>query len=586
MADIRINSLPSTATSFNTDDYIAIDGASGGTRKMLAATLPLTDVTLGGSSGPSVKSSLSARAPRQGLVFDGSGTYATLTVPAFGTGDFTASAWVREDNSFAGTPVVMIGSGVGGFYMEFDANGFPYVALQGGAGVLRKATTACVVKKLSLITYVKTSGTGIWYVNGIAAGSDTDSNNYTGGIATLSSSAPYNLTGYVSPLIYNRALSASEVVSLYEAGAPVGADYGASGTPASNTSLITGADSTFSAGYTWNLTGSVSITGGEAVWTGGGAIYNPTGLTVTSGKKYRVTIDITQASTNGWNFAYGSGYIPSGISGTGVKSYEFTATATGGFGVQNGDGPDGKLTSITLLPIGLLLAPDAAQAGGGLTWYDTSGNAANITLPASGVSWNVPTSGKLAGNLTVNGGQIQMGGTNPYIQGTTGTGYIQFQNGGDVVVASNSGRLVLASNGVTNATLFTTGNFLVGTGSSDGGQKLQVSGGNARISYAGNNPKLDVVDGSIITKLQSLTAGDTAGWVGTESNHTFRIVTNNTTAATFDTSQNATFAGTIKPQQAATASAPSYVKGAIYFDTTLNKLRVGGATGWETITSV
>jgi len=43
-------------------------------------------------------------------------------------------------------------------------------------------------------------------------------------------------------------------------------------------------------------------------------------------------------------------------------------------------------------------------------------------------------------------------------------------------------------------------------------------------------------------------------------------------------------AGLIFPQQA--ASAPAYVKGAIYFDTTLNKLRVGGATAWETITSV
>ena len=48
----------------------------------------------------------------------------------------------------------------------------------------------------------------------------------------------------------------------------------------------------------------------------------------------------------------------------------------------------------------------------------------------------------------------------------------------------------------------------------------------------------------------------------------------------------ATFAGIIKPQQATTAGAPAYVKGAIYFDTTLNKLRVGGATAWETITSV
>jgi hypothetical protein len=44
--------------------------------------------------------------------------------------------------------------------------------------------------------------------------------------------------------------------------------------------------------------------------------------------------------------------------------------------------------------------------------------------------------------------------------------------------------------------------------------------------------------------------------------------------------------GLIFPQQATTAAAPAYVQGAIYFDTTLNKLRVGGATAWETITSV
>jgi hypothetical protein len=44
------------------------------------------------------------------------------------------------------------------------------------------------------------------------------------------------------------------------------------------------------------------------------------------------------------------------------------------------------------------------------------------------------------------------------------------------------------------------------------------------------------------------------------------------------------FNGAFLPVQL--ASAPAYEKGAIYFDTTLNKLRVGGATAWETITSV
>jgi DNA-binding beta-propeller fold protein YncE len=44
-------------------------------------------------------------------------------------------------------------------------------------------------------------------------------------------------------------------------------------------------------------------------------------------------------------------------------------------------------------------------------------------------------------------------------------------------------------------------------------------------------------------------------------------------------------AGLLTPQQATTALAPAYVKGAMYFDITLNKLRIGGVTAWETVTS-
>lgn len=44
--------------------------------------------------------------------------------------------------------------------------------------------------------------------------------------------------------------------------------------------------------------------------------------------------------------------------------------------------------------------------------------------------------------------------------------------------------------------------------------------------------------------------------------------------------------GVIFPVARTTANAPAYVKGGLYFDLTLNKLRVGGASGWETVTSV
>lgn len=40
------------------------------------------------------------------------------------------------------------------------------------------------------------------------------------------------------------------------------------------------------------------------------------------------------------------------------------------------------------------------------------------------------------------------------------------------------------------------------------------------------------------------------------------------------------------PRQSTTAAAPAAVVGAVYFDTTLNKLRIGGAgPAWETVTS-
>lgn len=52
------------------------------------------------------------------------------------------------------------------------------------------------------------------------------------------------------------------------------------------------------------------------------------------------------------------------------------------------------------------------------------------------------------------------------------------------------------------------------------------------------------------------------------------------------TSASPTFTTIVNLPQATTVGAPAYVKGGMYFDTTLNKLRIGGATAWETVTSV
>jgi hypothetical protein len=58
------------------------------------------------------------------------------------------------------------------------------------------------------------------------------------------------------------------------------------------------------------------------------------------------------------------------------------------------------------------------------------------------------------------------------------------------------------------------------------------------------------------------------------------------TAITFTQALAINASGSLQLFSATTAAAPAYVKGAMYFDTTLNKLRIGGATAWETVTSV
>jgi hypothetical protein len=48
---------------------------------------------------------------------------------------------------------------------------------------------------------------------------------------------------------------------------------------------------------------------------------------------------------------------------------------------------------------------------------------------------------------------------------------------------------------------------------------------------------------------------------------------------------NGKFSGTVILGQYTTATEPAYVKGAQFFNTTLNKMRIGGATAYETVTS-
>ena len=536
MADIRINSLPSTATSFNTDDYIAIDGASAGTRKMLAATLPLTDVTFG-TSGPSAKSSIAARAARQGLVFAGTaGVSANIgtigssavsfggrcTIPASGTNVlFAISASATTGAQAKSLAIYTFGTSL---YVQLNAALGNYLL-----GEVSGFVTTYAGKVVDILAVRSTSGNIALYVNGVATSPSFTS---VGGSAPANWQAdidgPYALLGITSisawvagtfypPVCYNRALSAAEVVSLYEAGVPSGADYNT----ASNTAIYS-TDFSSATGWTLGDTGTYyTISGGVATVAisgdSGGATALKRSLTPNSAKSYRVTYTIAGVTSGSIRFQLGgtNGTLRS-TNGTYTEDIVTSAAGSSIFYFLQTLNVGATIDNLAIYATGLLLAPDAAQAGGGLTWYDTSGNAANITLPASGVTWNVPFAGYVTGptttNLTLAGGSS--GASLVLGQGTSGSatvsapsGFLLFNSAnttnartsvafgagnrarvGGLITDSATGAEALSfysgntSSGATEyGRLFASGNLFIGASPTDGGQKLQVNG-NAAIT--------------------------------------------------------------------------------------------------------
>ncbi len=525
MADIRINALATTATTPASDDFLALDGTAQGTRKILATNIAnnVTDVVFG-TSGPSAKSSIAARAARQGLVFDGTVTAQAraLTLPAVGTSDFSVSFIVNPDASVAyGGILSSINGGV------FLRNLTPKILNESTVDVV-SASSALTIGKFAHCVYTRSGTTGSWYINGIAAGTGTDSTNYSAAWTYLGASQAQNLEQL---LVYNRALTAAEVVSLYESGVPAGADYNI--LPAGNSFAFTGL-SAFT-GYSGIAVSSVTSTSFSASGTAtnpfGSGVYGSLQVRSVPGMRYRATWSFTPVSGTpplvglGWE---GNGTWSNTVAASAGSAEFVVSTAANAlklaFITANGNTTSYSVSNITLVPLGLLLAPDAAQAGGGLTWYDTSGNAANITLPASGVSWNVPSSRVLggnwttSGNLTVSGGTITggasgmslaSGGTNQNITLTpSGTGQVNFnrwvaaRTTAPSSLAATSGSISFVTNGSVAGTQDTwvfdtgytdqsyrfkvggtdrmviaanTGNVLVGT-TTDGGQKLQVNG--------------------------------------------------------------------------------------------------------------
>lgn len=223
--------------------------------------------------------------------------------------------------------------------------------------------------------------------------------------------------------------------------------------------------------------------------------------------------------------------------------------------------------------------------GTGLSWYASSDAtvswnvANNVTLWNDAGNWKSLVQSTASGNSSFTGGNLGVGTSSPAapleVVGSTGTAI--FRNGsatsyggiriyndqnsngraleidysgstyasalvtsgptGESAAITTTGAypLVLGTSNTARVTILSGGN--VGVGTIAPAQKLDVAG-NVAATSSGSNPNFRAIDGSIITKVQSQSVGDTTGAIGTESNHTLKLLTNNVTRVTLDTSGN------------------------------------------------
>jgi hypothetical protein len=393
--------------------WSALSNASAATNAEASAGTSTTTFLTPANAGLAVAKVSNSRAPRQGLVFNQTTSASFVNVPPFGTGDFTCSIWINQKTL---ANAAAISGPTNAFQISLNRLGDGYLTVtnSGVAHVLDVNASAYIqADKFQLISCVRSSGTVAFYVNGISVGGGAVASDFSVGCTYVGGGVSTAFTNSVIvPLIYNRALSAAEVVTLYESGAPASADYNV----ASNTTLFGAANWVDAGGFTGFASASPAVF--SATSAGGAAFAQQNSpISVVKGTKYRFTITTNAGAQTAFLNAGGNteANTVQALAATG-GIVEITAAATGvsyltvrcvtGFTTAS---------AAALTPLGLLLAPESNAPGSGRQWRDVSGAVppATIVLPASGVSWALPGTGDTSyaqRALTANGELLDTAG--------------------------------------------------------------------------------------------------------------------------------------------------------------------------------
>jgi len=192
------------------------------------------------------------------------------------------------------------------------------------------------------------------------------------------------------------------------------------------------------------------------------------------------------------------------------SSTAITATAStsgNGITVNNNSNGNGFTVNNNSTGVGEIINSATASTSDLTRWQKNGTTTSKVDHNGNITGVSFIKSGATAGNILLAGGTDIAQST--FATATGGTGYIQNQN----VLAQSADMWISGTGQFGN-----TGN---------------------------NNNSVKVLDGTIITKIQSQTVGDSAGALGTETNHDLKLITNNTEKLRISTTGAATFASTV-----------------------------------------
>lgn len=320
-------------------------------------------------------------------------------IPAFGTGNFSVIRKVKTGT--IGTAQSLTGGASGAFDLYISATGYLTVIKFGGTP-LTASTTLLTANTEYVLSYIRSgTTTGTYYVNGVAAGTCTDANDYTVGCTLRGAGTGYFLGLDYMTRIFNYALTAQQITNYSKPEYPIEFVDRIVGTVGAD--VFSGWDFT-----NWGNISSTTNSATQFTTTGGGGSVRKNSFLL-AGKKYQIRLVANNTGISSGITDYG-GSVSYTTFGGGAIDKTFTTPITTYSGVLLYGGANGTtmtVSSLTGVQLGCILDLNA-DGMSSATWIDKTNS---ITATNSGTTFVLPPASNLKASY-FNGSTSKVVGVN------------------------------------------------------------------------------------------------------------------------------------------------------------------------------